>query len=423
MSQAPEETRKPLLVVGHGLRSVPALQVVEAASGLCDIVWVLDESIPENATMSRLLRKFGAVVNVAGLSTKETASLLRPHSPNGIVAYRDEDLVPFAFLAADLDLDFHTPEVALTLVDKLLQREALRKGGVASPSCWEIPADRSPGAVEALAAIVEFPAVIKPRTGSGGQYTVPVSDAADFSRQVALLPKQAGGTRGMFVEQYLAGAESRAGDRFADYVSVESLVAGDKISHLAVTGRFPLAEPFRETGFFIPAELDEVEEDAVLGLATDALRALKVRTGGFHTEIKLTPEGPRVLEVNGRLGGKVPEMLFEASGESMMALSMRVALGEAVAFDAPIPCARIGWSFLFQPPSAARRLVSIDGLDRLAELAGVNSVFLNKVPGDAIDPWDGTRHYIYSVYGVSPDYDAVIEINRFLHEEVMAVYE
>jgi biotin carboxylase len=423
VSQASKEIRKPVLVVGHGLRSVPALQVVEAASGLCDIVWVIDESIPENATTSRLLKKFGAVVNVAGLSTSEIAALVRQHSPDGMVAYRDEDVVPFALLGAELGLEFHSPEVALTLVDKFLQREALRKAGVPSPRCWELPADRSPGAVGALGATVEFPAVIKPRSGSGGQYTVPVADEDELVRQVALLPPQAGGARGMFVEQYLASVPASSKCRFADYVSVESLVAGEKISHLAVNGRFPLAEPFRETGFFIPADLAGAERVAVLEMATAALAGLKVRTGGFHTEIKLTPDGPRVLEVNGRLGGGVPEMLFQASGESLMALSMRLALGEAVERSSPIPCTRIGWRFLVQPPATARRVVSIEGLDRLAQLTGVNSVFLNRVPGDAIDLLDGTRHYIYSVYGVSPDYDEMVKIDRFIHEEVVIVYD
>jgi hypothetical protein len=50
-------------------------------------------------------------------------------------------------------------------------------------------------------------------------------------------------------------------------------------------------------------------------------------------------------------------------------------------------------------------------------------VFLNRVPGDAIDLLDGTRHYIYSVYGVSPDYDEMVKIDRFIHEEVVIVYD
>jgi len=412
-----------VLVVGHGLRSAPALQIVEASSGLCEILWLIDESVPENAASSRLLRKVGTVVNVAGMSPGQIASAVRPHSPAGAVTYRDEDIVPLSLLAAELGFDYYTPELARCLVDKFAQREALRDGGLPSPGFWEVPIEREPGAVGALAAKVEFPAVLKPRIGSGGQYTVPVADAADLVGQVAMLPSGAVYKLGMMVEQYLASLPSSPEKRFADYLSVDSLVAHGKISHIAVTGRFPLAEPFRETGFFIPADISPIEQAQVLEVATQALIALGVRTGGFHIEIKWTPDGPRVLEVNGRLGGGVPEMLFQASGESLMRLSMRVALGEVVHVEGPVSCSKVGWRFLFQAPPSARRVVTIHGLDRLAALTGVNSIFVNRGPGDAVDPWAGTRHYIYSVYGVSPDYEGLLEVDRFLHEDVVIDYE
>jgi len=402
---------------------VPELQIVEAASGLCEILWLTDESAPENAFTCRLLRKTGTVVDLAGLSLKEIMSVLRTHSPDGIVAYRDEDIVLFSLIAAELGLDYHTPEVAWRLVDKLVQREALRKGGVPTPRCWKVPADRDPMEIEGLAATVEFPAVLKPRTGSRGQYTTFVADAGDLARQVALLPPQAGGNSGMFIEQYLPSLATRPSERFADYVSVESLVAVGKISHVAVTGRFPLAEPFRETGFFIPADLPRAQLTAVLEVTTASLRALVVKTGGFHTEIKLTPDGPRVIEVNGRLGGGIPEMLSEASGLSLFELSMRVALGEPVVVDGPVPCSRVGWRFLAQPPMCARRVASIEGLDRLAEHSGVNAIFVNRAPGDPISRREDEWPFIYSVFGVSADYNEVLEVSRFLHEEVLIVYE
>jgi hypothetical protein len=50
------------------------LQIAEAASGLCEILWLVDESVPENAFTSRLLRKLGTVVDVAGLSPAGIAS-------------------------------------------------------------------------------------------------------------------------------------------------------------------------------------------------------------------------------------------------------------------------------------------------------------------------------------------------------------
>ena len=73
----------------------------------------------EGAFTSRLLRKVGTVVNLAGLSPQETAALLRAYSPDGVAAYRDEDIVLLALKAKKLGFDYHTPDVARRLVDKL----------------------------------------------------------------------------------------------------------------------------------------------------------------------------------------------------------------------------------------------------------------------------------------------------------------
>ena len=206
MTPVTSDRRRPVLVVAHGPRSQPPLQIAEAAAGLCEIIWLVDESVPENALTSRLLKKVGMVMNSAGLSPTEIASLLREHSPEGVVAYRDEDIVLLSLIAAELRLDYHTPEVAKCLVDKLSQRQALRQGGLPTPHCWEIPKDRDFTRMKALATTVEYPAVLKPRTSGGGQYTIRVEDAGDLIDQVTLLPPQAGGETGMMVEQYLPAA-------------------------------------------------------------------------------------------------------------------------------------------------------------------------------------------------------------------------
>ena len=137
----------------------------------------------------------------------------------------------------------------------------------------------------------------------------------------------------LVLEEYLQDRPEAAGHHFADYVSVESVVSDGRVSHLAITGRFPPAEPFRETGFFIPCAFDEDECAAIAELATAAVRALGVEVGSLHTEVKLTPQGPRVIELNGRIGGGVPEMLADATGIELLPLAMRVALGESIAFD------------------------------------------------------------------------------------------
>jgi len=422
VTQLSADGRQKLLVVGQGPHSHPPFQVAEAAAGLCRLLWLIDQSLPENAVTSRLLKKFGPVVDVAGLSPGEVASSLRPHAPDGVLALRDEDIVLLALVAADLGLEYLSPAVAGRLFDKLQQREALRRAGLPTPLCWEVPAERTPAAVEALARAVKYPAVLKPRRASGSRYAMAVADAGDLARSVALLPPEAGGETGMFVEQYLPGRSGGNG-RFADFLSVESLVSAGDISHVALNGRFPLAEPFRETGTFIPAELPQSAHSAVLEVATAALRAIGANTGAFHTEIKLTPRGPRVIEVNGRIGGGVPEMLLDASGVPLFELAMRIAIGEVVHIDGPVPCSKVGWRLMLQLPKSARRVVSVEGLDRLARLGGVSSVLLNRAPGDPVDWRVGTGHYVFEATGVCDDHDALVEINRFCHEQVTVVYE
>ena len=51
--------RRPLVAVGYGPRCVPVMQLAEAAAGVCDLLWMIDGSIPEMAEMADLLNRFG----------------------------------------------------------------------------------------------------------------------------------------------------------------------------------------------------------------------------------------------------------------------------------------------------------------------------------------------------------------------------
>jgi hypothetical protein len=128
---------------------------------------------------------------------------------------------------------------------------------------------------------------------------------------------------GFVLEEYLVG-ETRG--EFGDYVSVETVVARGRSHHVAITGKFPLLPPFRERGHIWPAPITDDERARVLDLVERAGSALGIRTGILHTEIKLTPDGPRIIEVNGRLGGFINELSLHATRMSMTGIAARVAL-------------------------------------------------------------------------------------------------
>jgi len=407
-------------VFGKGSSS--ALKLSEAARDVCDLVWVVDSDELDDAVMLRLLGKLGATLDTAGLSDDAAAAALRRMRPDGIVAYADAQIATASALAGRLGLDYHDGAVAARLLDKSTQRQALRAGGLPVPRCVEVPPAPTPDEVRALAASFEFPVVLKPRHGAASRDTVLVSDASELG-EVLARPSTGGGDAAMVVEEYMVGATPPPSANFADYLSVESVVVSGTIQHVAVTGRVPQVEPFREVGLVIPTDFEPDVVDEVLALASQALVALGVRTGCFHTEIKATTDGLRVIEVNGRLGGFVPETLaLAAPGVNLYEISQRVALGEQLDVTGVVPGDRVGYVVVAQPPLSAQRVAAVDGLDRLAEYPGVSDVFLSRQPGDAVDWRKGSHEYVFSVLGAAPDYDGVLALQKFIETEVSITY-
>ena len=394
---------------------------VQAAAGLCSILWLVDGEDPSVQADRRALERFGRVVDLAGRTPTRWVDAVAPFRPDGILTFSDQRMVDVARLAEDLGLRFHRPEVAHRLTDKAAQREALRRAGLPVPSSTVLESGLVDDAVEELVRGVRFPAVLKPRHGTDSRMTVRVLAADLVLRTLGSLFN--GNRPDMVIEEYIADTAPCLGEGFANYLSVESVVSAGFIEHFAVTGRFPLAPPFRETGFFIPADLTPTQRTAALDVASAAVRALGVETGCLHTEIKFTPDGPMVIEINGRLGGGVPLMLEMATGASAPRLAMEVALGRPADWAPLVVRDGIAFRLLFQAPLEARKVLAVEGLQRVGRLPGARAATLHRPPGTDIDWRTGTNDYVYSVLGVADDYDQLRDVARVAEATVHLRFE
>ena len=400
----------PLLAISHAGLSLPVMSSVQAAAGLCSILWLVDGEDPSVQADRRALERFGQVVDLAGLSPSRWVDAVAPFRPDGIVSFSDQRMVDVARLAEDLGLRFNRPDVARRLTDKAAQRDALSDAGLPMPGSTVVQTSLTDEAVAALTRRVHFPAVLKPRYGTDSRTTVRVRGSDEVV--CALRSLFTGDRPEMVLEEYIADTAPCLGEGFANYLSVETVVSAGVIEHFAVTGRFPLAPPFRETGFFIPADLTPTQRAAALDVASVAVRAVGVETGCLHTEIKFTPDGPRVIEVNGRLGGGIPLILEMATGASAPRLAMEVALGRPADCTPLVPRHGIGFRLLFQAPLEARKVLAVEGLERVSRLPGAQSATLHRPPGTDIDWRTGTNDYVYSVLGVADDYDQLRDVAR-----------
>jgi biotin carboxylase len=387
----------------------------EAGREVCELVWVIDSEIDGTGEMTPMLSRMGTVVDLAGCSEQEGADRIAAQRPDGILTLKDSLMQRTAALAERLDLPFHSREVARRFTDKHVQRAAMRDAEIPGPGFWTVPDPGDGQAWGDFAANARFPAVLKPRLDSeGSRDTIRV---AGLDEVRAACVGGDGPRPQLVLEEYL-GDRPRPASGFADYVSVETIVSHGVISHLAITGRFPPAEPFRESGFFIDAALTAEDRQGALDLATAAVAGLGVQIGCLHTEIKFTPDGPRVIELNGRIGGGVPEMLLDATGVEFLPIALRLALGESIVFDGPPATSQVAYLLYVQSPEWMRTVTSVDGLKELAADPAVSEVILNRGPGQRVHWREGNHGHVFSVRGVVADHDALRTFERRVHDEV-----
>ncbi|MGW6856306.1 ATP-grasp domain-containing protein [Streptomyces xanthophaeus] len=404
-----EHIRKvPRVAVLHDLGSATPNEILAAAHRLCEVVFVADFDRPGTAAARQSMLDLAEVVDVTGRDPQERIRLLREAGVDGVVTYSEYQLAETARTAAGLGLPYHETGLIPALVDKLVQRRILAEAGVQATRCAVIGDDPA----EAL-ALVGVPAVIKPRIGAGSLHTTRVDSAEEFLATAAARPA---GIE-FVAEQMLEGDPQVAGEFWGDYVSVESVHTAAGSRQVCVTGKFALAEPFRETGMLLPATLAQEAADEVLALEAAAVAALGLRHGITHTEIKLTQDGPRIIEVNGRLGGYVPEILRRATGINLVRVALEVALGR----EPRIPAARqrgVTYQYFLTPPALAGTLASVDGLPELAALPGVRNVEAHAEPGRRVDWREGTQSHLGVVYGSAPDHDSL----RTVAESITATF-
>jgi biotin carboxylase len=413
---------RPLLVIPSDC-GVEPMTLTEIVAGRFRLLWLTDPAVALPQSLHRILRKFGQVLDVTGEPPQNVAKMVGKFRPNGVVTFWDRRILELSYLAAELGLPFHQPEVALRLVDKYLQREALAAAGLPVPGYGIL----SEGLDDLFAAetlsSVTYPAVLKPRRGCGSEYVYGVQ-SFDQLVQVMTALRAEGMVEPMILEEFLLPLPRPDADAIAPMVSVESYLSDGELSHVAITGRFALVEPFRETGNFVPADLGASQREDVLELAAAAAGAMGAESGCFHTEIKLTPDGPRVIEVNGRVaGGGTPQLIQRVGGVDLFDIAIRLATGQRVPPIQPVSPRGIAYFALVQPPVTARRVVRIDGLDALASRPGVDRVMVNRHPGEEVDWKLGYPEFVLRADGMAADFNELRDAYRYLHGEVVIGYD
>jgi len=313
-----------------------------------------------------------AAENVLTAETNDVPALLsyveRMHDVlgfDGVISSCDYYLSTVARVAAHLGLPGPDPLAVERAYRKDLTRETLRAAGVPGP---RFSLAEGWSATAKAAAGLGYPLVVKPVDLCGGMHVRKVADETELREAFLALEAFPVNARSqprvptVLLEELLTGPE----------VSVETVTADGTTHVIGVTDKSIAGEPwFVESGHMFPADLDAADRAAAVDTAVAAVEALGLDNAVAHTEVKLTADGPRLIEVNPRpAGNQITELVRRVTGIDLPAVFAQLAAGQQpnlTPTNTGVRSAAI--SFLLPPHSGL--LAGIEGADGLGEEPGV----------------------------------------------------
>jgi biotin carboxylase len=294
------------------------------AEGLVDQGYrlvVLAERLP---AWIKPLMHYGESVDPARPAALERAVAVGgAHGVEGVFTC-DEVYVELAAEAArGLRLPGLTRQAAMLCRDKRAMRQRLEQAGIPSPRSIMV---EDLTQARAAAELIGYPVVLKPRNLGGSIGVVRADRAQDVARYFAVaaagsLP----GVRplaGLLVEEYLDGPE----------FSVESVTADGVTTVCGITEKvLGFAPFFEEIGHYArPVRPNDPLDAQLVEMTLRVHQAFGVTVGITHCELRITKNGPHIVEIAARAGGdRIPVITKLAAGIDLMAAGAAAATGAA----------------------------------------------------------------------------------------------
>ena len=354
---------KSVLIFGAGINQ---LELIREAKSLGVISVVID---PQPDPPGRQEAEF--FYRVGGEDYDATRAVAVKHGVSGMVTGQTEKpLRMMARLAEELGLIFHSPEVTERCLDKWLMKSAFRSHRI--PCADGILIRHRDQLNEDLSGF-SYPVIMKPVDSFSSRGVVRIDSQEEL--KTFFEESRNYSTHGdVIIEEFLAGKE----------YSAEAVTYRGKTFVVQITEKFITPYPHTvETGHLQPADLSESVKAEMISLVQKAIASLGIDNSASHTEVMVTAEGPKVIEVGARLGGDfISSYLTKAStGVSMDRAAVQVALGG----EPDLKPSRKDYAMIrYIELPVGRKVTGVQQIDDIRQLPGVEFAWVFVRPGDTV---------------------------------------
>lgn len=293
------------------------------------------------------------------------------HSIDGVMTLAsDMPMRTVAAVSKELGLVGITEETALKATNKACMREALRQYGVPIPIFYKVSNLQQYN--EAVSKF-KIPFIVKPADNSGSRGIVKIENLNDKTAIIEAYEYSKSSSRNgdVVVEEYMCGPE----------VSVETLTVDGECHVIQITDKITTGAPhFVEMGHTQPSQLDIETKKQIAEIAKMANKAIGITNGPSHTEIIVTKNGPKIVELGARLGGDciTTHLVPLSTGVDMVESCIKIALGEKP--DIAVKFAK--GSAIRYLSCKSGKIENITGIESAQSMEGIKQVSIVHNVGD-----------------------------------------
>jgi phosphoribosylaminoimidazole carboxylase (NCAIR synthetase) len=287
-----------------GVEVVRGVDMPEPLAELYKVPLALDFGDPE-----------GSRAKIAAFAAHTTVS--------AILAVDDSGTLLASHANQLLGLPHNDPAAALAARNKYVMRTMLQTGDVPVPDFIKVSGETDPAT---LANTIAYPVVVKPLLLSGSRGVIRANTAAELVQAVArlrMMLRRIGGDgdhQAILIEEYLPGEE----------VALEGILVEGQLEVLAIFDKPDLLEGpyFEETIYTTPSRHSAELQNAFRACVEQSAKALGLRTGPVHAEMRFNDRGVWLIEMAGRsIGGLCGSILEFGTHVCLEEVIVRQAVG------------------------------------------------------------------------------------------------
>lgn len=188
-------------------------------------------------------------------------------------------------------------------------------------------------------------------------------------------------------------------------VSVESITVNGKTTIITITDKIVSKRPyFVEIGHVEPSRLPENIKEQIKLVTERAIAAMNIKNAPSHTEVIVTQNGPKIVEIAARLGGDyiTSHLVPLSTGVNIVRESVKQVICGEVSLDKTKIC---GAAIQFIGVNEAGIILNIDGVKEAAQMTGVREVKMYAKVGDMVNPLHSSNDRIGHIIACGKDAD------------------